>query len=287
MLRKKRICNIPQACPQSSTPNTKSNLRIKCIANENWLLNPRPPTSRPPPLDLDHYLENSAQPTLGTSGLGGHTPRHEASSSNSLTRIADWKTYPAQQCGVGSDDAQISENESLQNSVSNTRSGGGGPGPCDGNSPQLAPETNGRVRHTLKRGSPPLSPIRPRRESGTGKPTLPGKAGSSQTVRKLRRVGSSRILRPTPRVEEGSLTINLMKNPNTRQNSNAGWNPNQNPNASSNPNQNPNAISNPNLNPNAGRKTRTGGNPNAAGNTNIRRNPMAGGIETSAEIQTC
>ena len=161
--------------------------------------------------------------------------------------------------------------------MSNARSGGSGPGPCDGNSPQLAPETNGRVRHTLKRGSPPLSPIRRRPELGTGKPTLPGKAGSGQTVRELRRVGPSRVLRPTSRVEEGSLTINLIKNPNTRQNSNAGWNPDRNPDASSNPNQNPDAISNPNRNPNAGWKIRIAGNPNAAGNTNIRRNPNARG----------
>ena len=155
--------------------------------------------------------------------------------------------------------------------------GGGGPGPCDGNSPQLAPETNGRVRHTLKRGSPPLSPVHRRRELGTGKPTLPGKTGLGRTVRKLRRVGPSRVLRPTPRVEGGSLTINPMKNPNTRQNSNARWNPNQNPDASSNPNPNPNAISNPNRNLNAEWKIRIGGNPNAAGNPNTRQNPNARG----------
>jgi len=85
----------------------------------------------------------------------------------------------------------------------------------------------------------------------------------------------SRILRPTPKVEGGSLTINLMKNPNTWQNSNTGWNPNQNPDASSNPNRNPNA----------GWKIRTRGNPNAAGNTNIRWNPNARGNQNLGRNQ--
>ena len=166
------------------------------------MLNCRPPASDPPTLDLGSYGENSAQPTLGTRGLGRHTPKRKAPASDLPTRIADWRTYPTQQSGVGSDDSETSENESLQNSVSNARSSG-------------------------------------------------------QTFRKLWRVRLSKNLRLTPRVEGGSLTINPMKNPNTRQNSSAERNPNQNPNTRW--------------------KIRIGGNPNATENTNIRRNPNARG----------
>ena len=42
------------------------------------------------------------------------------------------------------------------------------PDPHHGNSPQLALETNGRAGHTLRREAAPLSPIRQRRELGTG-----------------------------------------------------------------------------------------------------------------------
>ena len=34
-LRQKQNRNIPQTCPQSSIPNSKPNLHIKCVANEN------------------------------------------------------------------------------------------------------------------------------------------------------------------------------------------------------------------------------------------------------------
>ena len=142
------------------------------------------------------------------------------------------------------------------------------PDPRQGNSPQLAPETNGEAGHTLMRETPPQSSIRRRRELGTG---------SGQTARKLERAKSSRIPRLMPMVGGGGRgwgnpTANPMKNPNIRQNSNTGRNPNQNPNARLNPNQNPNAVSNhnwnsnsgpnPNRNSNAGWKLRTGGNPN-------------------------
>jgi len=54
MRRKRRTHNVPQTCPQSSTPNIKFNLSIKPVANENWFPNPRPPTSRPSTADPHH-----------------------------------------------------------------------------------------------------------------------------------------------------------------------------------------------------------------------------------------
>jgi len=35
VLRQKQIYNIPQTCPQSSIPNSKPSLHIRCVANEN------------------------------------------------------------------------------------------------------------------------------------------------------------------------------------------------------------------------------------------------------------
>ena len=243
MLRKKRIRNIPQSCPLSSTPNTKFNLRIKCVANENWLLNSRPPASDPPTLELDPYHENSAQPTLGR-----HTPKRGAPASDSPTRIADWRTYPAQQSevgsddsGVGSDDSETSEDESLQNPMSNARSGGGGP--------IVNPVKNPNTRQNSNAGLNPNAGWNPNQNPNVGR-------NSNQNPN----VGWNPNQNP-----------NVGWNPN--QNPNVGWNPNQNPNASSSPNWNPNVNSNPNQNPNAGSNPnqnpnlspwalRTGGSPN-------------------------
>jgi len=76
MPRKRRIHNVLQTCPQSSTPNTKFNLSIKHVANENWFPNPRPPTSRPSTPDPHHG--NSVQLALGTNDWVGRTLKRGA-----------------------------------------------------------------------------------------------------------------------------------------------------------------------------------------------------------------
>jgi len=76
MLRKRRIHNVLQTCPQSSIPNTKFNLSIKHVANENWFPNPRPPASRPSTPDPHHG--NGVQLALGTNDLVERTLKREA-----------------------------------------------------------------------------------------------------------------------------------------------------------------------------------------------------------------
>jgi len=71
MLWKERIRGILQIPPQSSAPNIKFNLSMKDVANENWLLNPRPPTSSPPTLDLHHG--DSLQLAPVTNCRAGHS----------------------------------------------------------------------------------------------------------------------------------------------------------------------------------------------------------------------
>jgi len=96
MLRKRRIHNVPQTCPQSSTPITKFNLSIKHVANENWLPNLRPPTSSPPSPDPHH--PNSLQLAPGTNGQVGRTIKREASApilDAPRKRIAHSQIYPA------------------------------------------------------------------------------------------------------------------------------------------------------------------------------------------------
>ena len=137
------------------------------------------------------------------------------------------------------------------------------PDPHQGNSPQLAPETNGRAGHSLKHEAPPPSPTCRPRELRTS---------SNQTVRKPQR--PSRIPRPMSVVGGvsrgwGGPTANPMKNPNTRQNPNTGRNANQNPNTRPNPNRNPNTVSNHNWNSNTG--------PNPARNSNVGWKLRTGG----------
>ena len=94
------------------------------------------------------------------SGQGGHTPKREAPASDSLTRIADQRTYPAQQSGVGSDDSETSENESLQNSMPNARSGGG--------SPIVNPMRNPNTRQNPNAGLDPNAGWNPNQNPNVG-----------------------------------------------------------------------------------------------------------------------
>ena len=60
----------------SSTPNAKFNLSIKHVADGNWLLNPRPSTSRPPMPGL--HDGNSLQLAPGTNSWVRNTLKREA-----------------------------------------------------------------------------------------------------------------------------------------------------------------------------------------------------------------
>ena len=64
------ILNTPQTCLQSNTPNAELNPLTKRVANENWVLNPRPLPSDPPTPDL--YRRNSRQTTRETDGPMEH-----------------------------------------------------------------------------------------------------------------------------------------------------------------------------------------------------------------------
>ena len=90
-LRRKQTRTIPQSRGQSSTPNPKLNPYIKCIANENRILNARPPAGDPPTADPHHG--NSLRSALGTNGQMEHGPKkiHQAPASvldGSGSRIA-------------------------------------------------------------------------------------------------------------------------------------------------------------------------------------------------------
>jgi len=96
MLRKKRIRDILQTPPQSSTPNTKFNLSIKDVANENWFLNPRPPASSPPAPHL--HDGNNAQSVPVTNFRVGHTLKRGAPApvlDRPRERITHSEIYPA------------------------------------------------------------------------------------------------------------------------------------------------------------------------------------------------
>jgi len=67
----KNIVNAPQTCSLSSAPNTKLSLLTKRVANDNWVLNPRPPSIGPP--TPDPYRRNSFQSTRETNGQMEHT----------------------------------------------------------------------------------------------------------------------------------------------------------------------------------------------------------------------
>jgi len=66
----------PTDMATSSIPNTEFNLSIKHVANENWLLNPRPPTSSPPTPGSHHG--DSLQLALGTNDRVGRTLNRKA-----------------------------------------------------------------------------------------------------------------------------------------------------------------------------------------------------------------
>ena len=94
MLRKQRIRNTPQACPQSSIPNTKSNLSMKHVADEDWLLNPRPPSSCPPM--LDPHRGNNPQLAPEANRRTGHTLKREAPLQSPIHRRRELATGSGQ-----------------------------------------------------------------------------------------------------------------------------------------------------------------------------------------------
>ena len=65
-LREKNTRCTPQTYLQGSSPNTRLNLLTKPIADENWMLNSRPPSSGPP--TPNPYRGNSLQSTRETNG---------------------------------------------------------------------------------------------------------------------------------------------------------------------------------------------------------------------------
>ena len=70
-LREKNTRCTPQTYPQGSSPNIRLNPLTKHIANENWMLNSRPPSSgRPTP---NPYRGNGLQSTRETNGQMEHT----------------------------------------------------------------------------------------------------------------------------------------------------------------------------------------------------------------------
>ncbi|PUU79029.1 kinase-like domain-containing protein [Tuber borchii] len=98
-LRRKQVHTIPQSHSQSSTPNPKlsSYTSIKGVANQNWMLNARPPASDPPTADPHHG--NSLRSALRTNGPMEHGPKkiHQAAASDlygTASRIAYQRTYP-------------------------------------------------------------------------------------------------------------------------------------------------------------------------------------------------
>ncbi|PUU76167.1 kinase-like domain-containing protein [Tuber borchii] len=115
VLGKKRIRSILQTCPQSNTPNTKFNLSIKHVTNENLLLNPRPPTSSPPTPNPHHG--NSLQLAPGTNGLIEHTLKNEASApilDAPNRRIAHSQAHPAGRAGSDKSCQTIREDQGIK-----------------------------------------------------------------------------------------------------------------------------------------------------------------------------
>jgi len=205
---------IPKSQLSSYPTAPKSEIDTMTIQGAVKKTDPQYPTNISPkllasdPPALDPYRENSAQSTLETSGLGEHTLKREAPASDSPTRIADWRTYPAQQSGVGLDDSETSEDESLQNSVPNALGGGVGP--------IINPMKNPNTRQNSNAGLNPNASWNPNQNPNAGRnPNQNSSAGWSP-----------------------NRNPNVSWNPN--QNPNVNLNPNQNPNTGSNPNQNPN-----------------------------------------------
>ena len=70
-LRETNTRCTPQTYLQGSSPNIRLNLLTKPIANENWMLNSRPPSRGPP--TPNPYRGNSLQSTKETNGQMEHT----------------------------------------------------------------------------------------------------------------------------------------------------------------------------------------------------------------------
>ena len=224
MLRKRRLHNVPQTCLQSSTPNIKFNLSINHVANENWLPNPRPPTSSPPTPDPHHG--NSVQLALGTNDRVGHTRKREAPApipDVPRKMVAPSQIYPAGR--ASSDHSQWAmrrehrEGEALQNPGHNTRRMGCG---GDRGSKTVYPMGNSNTRKTPNSGQTPS-----RGQNPNNCPTL---------------------------------NENLSVGPDPNWNANAGSNPKQNK-AGSNSKQNPNTYLNPNWNPHVNSKLKSQSEP--------------------------
>ena len=157
MLRKRRFRNVPQTFLQSSTPNTEFNLSINHVADENWLPNPRPPTSSPPTPDPHHG--NSVQLALGTNYRVGRTRKRKAPASipgAPRKRIAHSQIYPA---GRTSSDHRYQAmrrghrgGEVMQNSAHNTRGRGCG---GDRGSTAICPMRSSNPRKTPNSGRAP------------------------------------------------------------------------------------------------------------------------------------
>jgi len=274
MLRKRWIHNVPQTCLRSSTPNSKFNLPIKLVADENLLPNPRPPTSSPPIPDLHHG--NSLQLALGANYRVGRTRKREATApipDAPRKRIAHPQIYLAG--GASSDHSRQTMRrehqggEVLQNSAHNTpRRGCGG----DWGSTTIYPTGNSNTWQNPNSVPTPSDGHNP---------------NNGPTLNENLSVG------PDP-----NWTPNAGSNHNQNK---ACSNSKQNPNTCSNPNRNPNVNSNPdrNLNPapNRGRNSNTGANSNQNPNVGwkpgseeiiiLGSTPALEEIETSARIQEC
>ena len=245
MLRERRIHNVPQTCPQSSTPNTKFNISINLVANENWFPNPRPPVSSPP--GPDPHRGNSLQPSLGTNDRVGRTRKRKAPApipDAPRKRITQSQIYPAGRASPGHRHQTMRREhrggEVLRNSTHNTRRGGCG---GDRGSTTIYPMGNPNTWQNPNSGQTPSDGQNP-----NGGPTLNENLS----------VGPD----PNWNPNAGSNPNRNKAGPNSKQNPNTGSDPGWNPNANSNPNRNPNPI------PNRGRDSKTGANPN--------QNPNAG-----------
>ncbi|PUU76164.1 hypothetical protein B9Z19DRAFT_1130111 [Tuber borchii] len=160
------------------------------------------------------------------------------------------------------------------------------PNPHHGNSPQLAPGTNGRIGHTLKNeASAPILDA-PKKRIAHPQVHPAGRAGSNQSPRAVwedQGIKSCKTLRLMP--VGGGAVENTSNGSNTHQNSNTGPNPNRNPNTgsnlsqnniSSNSNENPATGSNPNRNPNVNPNAVPNHNPNSNTGPNPNQNPIVG-----------
>ncbi|KAG0643260.1 kinase-like domain-containing protein [Tuber brumale] len=126
-LRKTEIHDTSETLLQSNSPNTQLNLHLKHVANENWLLDPRPLASDPPTPDLRR--RNSFQSTQGTNAPTEHTANHKYPTpvpDKATTRISRRRTYPTERRRFMSNHSAPSEDKVSQSSIPNTHNRGDG-----------------------------------------------------------------------------------------------------------------------------------------------------------------